>query len=132
MDDFMNEIQNPPSKNNFSIYSIIQLLIMLYIGCDAGKEIYDLFKAGSFSFVELLKIFIDGLVLVGLILSAYGIFKDNDYLAKGFILFLYGCLGLLTIWVLNLIKKGFSFGSLLELIIICFISYIVYIQISRI
>ena len=132
MEDAISEIQNPPSKNNISICSIIQLLIMLYIGCDAGKEIYDLFKAGSFSLIDLLKIIVDGLVLIGMLLTAYGLFKDNDYLKKGFNLFLYGCLGLLIIWVLDLIRKGFSFGSLGELLIICFISYIIYIQIPRI
>ena len=108
----ISEIQNPPSKNNISICSIIQLLIMLYIGCDAGKEVYDLLKAGSFSIVNLIKIVIDGLVFIGMLLTAYGIFKDNDYLKNGFKLFLYGCLGLLIILVLDLIKQGFSFGSL--------------------
>jgi hypothetical protein len=132
MEDAISEIQNPPSKNNISIFSIIQLLIMLYIGCDAGKEIYDLLKVGSLSWVDLLKIIIDGLVFIGMLLTAYGIFKDNDYLKKGFNLFLYGCLGLLIILVLDLIKNGFSFGSLCELLIICFISYIIYIQIPRI
>ena len=105
---------------------------MLYIGCDGGKEIYDLLKAGSFTFVDLLKIVIDGLVFIGMLLTAYGIFKDNDYLKNGFNLFLYGCIGLLIIWVLDLLKNGFSFGSLCELLIICFISYIIYIQIPRI
>ena len=132
MEDALSEIQNPPSKNNISICSIIQLLIMLYIGCDAGKEVYDLFKAGSFSLVDPFKIVIDGLVFIGMLLTAYGIFKDNDYLKNGFKLFLYGCLGLLIILVLDLIKQGFSFGSLVELLIICFISYIIYIQIPRI
>ena len=70
MEDAMSEIQNPPSKNNISIFSIIQLLIMLYIGCDGGKEIYDLLKAGSFTFVDLLKIVIDGLVFIGMLLTA--------------------------------------------------------------
>ena len=132
MEGAISEIQNPPSKNNISICSIIQLLIMLYIGCDAGKEVYDLFKAGSFSWADLVKIVIDGLVFIGMLLTAYGILKDNDYLKKGFNLFLYGCLGLLIILVLDLIRQGFSVGSLVKLLIICFISYIIYIQIPRI
>ena len=54
MDGVMNEIERPPSKNNLTVYSIIQLFIMLYLGCDAGKEVFDLFKAGGFSFIGLL------------------------------------------------------------------------------
>ena len=62
INDVMREIERPPSRSNLSIYSIIQLLIMLYLGCDAGKEVFDIFKFGSYSWIELLKIVIDLLV----------------------------------------------------------------------
>ena len=133
INDTMREFERPPSKNNLSIYNIIQLFIMLYLGCDAGKECFDIFKFGSFSFVDLIKIVIDLLIFVGMLIAAYGIFIDkSDSIKTGFLLFFYGCIGLVIIWILDLIKSGFSFGSLIELLFICFITYILYKQISYI
>ena len=133
MDGVMNEIERPPSKNNLSVCSIIQLFIMLYLGCDAGKEVFDLFKAGGFSFVGLLKIVIDGLIFVGMLVAAYGLFSEkSESLKTGFALFFYGCVGLLIVWVLDLLKNGFSLGHFIELLIICFISYVLYVQIPQI
>ena len=133
MSDIMNEIERPPSKNNLSVYSIIQLIIMLYLGCDAGKEVFDLFKAGGFSFVGLLKIVIDGLIFVGMLVAAYGLFGEkSDSLKIGFALFFYGCLGLLIVWVLDLLRDGFGWGHFVDLLVICFISYVLYVQIPQI
>ena len=133
MDGVMNEIERPPSKNNLSVYSIIQLFIMLYLGCDAGKEVFDLFKVGGFSLVGLLKIVIDGLIFVGMLVAAYGLFAEkNDSLKTGFALFFYGCIGLLVVWVLDLLKDGFGWGHFIDLLLICLISYVLYIQIPQI
>ena len=133
MDGVMNEIERPPSKNNLSVYSIIQLFIMLYLGCDAGKEVFDLFKAGGFSLVGLVKIVIDGLIFVGMLIAAYGLFAEkHDSLKTGFALFFYGCIGLIVVWVLDLLRDGFGWGHFIDLLVICFISYVLYVQIPQI
>ena len=133
MDGVMNEIERPPSKNNLSVYSIIQLFIMLYLGCDAGKEVFDLFKAGGFSFVGLMKIVIDGLIFVGMLVAAYGLFSEkSESLKTGFALFFYGCVGLLIVWVLDLLRDGFGWGHFIDLLVIGFISYVLYVQIPQI
>ena len=133
MDGVMNEIERPPSKNNLTVYSIIQLFIMLYLGCDAGKEVFDLFKAGGFSFIGLLKIVIDGLIFVGMLVAAYGLFSEkSESLKTGFALFFYGCVGLLIFWVLDLLRDGFGWGHFIDLLVIGFISYVLYVQIPQI
>ena len=133
INDVMREIERPPSRSNLSIYSIIQLLIMLYLGCDAGKEVFNIFKFGSYSWVDLLKIVIDLLVFAGMLIAAYGIFADkSDSIKTGFLLFFYGCIGLIIICILDLIKGGFSYGPFIEILFICFIAYILYKQISYI
>ena len=133
MEDFLDEIKRPPSKNNLSIYSIIQILLMAYLTCDAIKEICDLFKVGGFSFVGLVKIVIDGLIIVGMGFAVYGFFSRADEgLKQGFTLFLWGCIGLLVIWVLDLLKDGFGAGSLFELLLLCYITYVIYVQIPQI
>ena len=133
MDGVMNEIERPPSKNNLSLYSIIQLFIMLYLGCDAGKEVFDLFKTGGFSFVGLMKIVIDGLIFVGMLVAAYGLFSEkSESLKTGFALFFYGCVGLLIVWVLDLLRDGFGWGHFIDLLVIGFISYVLYVQIPQI
>ena len=132
INDTMRELERPPTRNNLSLLNIIQLIIMLYIGCDSGKELFDLFKVGGFSFVDLLKIVIDGTIFIGMIIGAYGMFTDkSDSYKAGFTLFFYGCLGLIFMWILDTVKSGFSLGSFIEVLFICFVAYVLYKQISH-
>ena len=125
----MRELERPPSKSNLSLMNIIQLVLMLLIGLKAGKECYDIFSIGKFSFIDLIEIVIDLLVLVGCCLGAYGLFKDeSDKLKMGFMLFFYGLIGFLIVYVLGWFKKGFEFGSLLNVILFGFVAYVLYIQ----
>ena len=127
--DLMNELERPLNKNNISIVGIFQILITFYITYESGKNFFDILKFSHFSIIDLIKLVIDGLIVVGFLIGIYGFFSENiDYLKKGFLLFAFGCLGILCIFILNWIKGGFSFGSLIKFLFYGFIAYILYIQ----
>ena len=129
VNDTMRQLERPPSSSNLSVLNIIQLVLMLLIGLEAGKDCYDIFSMGKFSFIDLLEIVVDLLVFVGCCLSAYGLFKDEgDKLKMGFMLFFYGLVGYLVIYVLGWFKNGFKFGSLLNMLLFGFLAYVLYIQ----
>ncbi len=129
VNDFMRQLERPPSRSNLSVVNIIELVLLLLIGLEAGKNCFDIFSMGKFSFIDLLEIVIDLLVFVGCCLGAYGLFKDeNDKLKMGFMLFFYGLIGFLIVYVLGWFKKGFEFGSLLNVILFGFVAYVLYIQ----
>ena len=133
IDNIMEYLEIPPKKSNFSVWDIIQLIIMTFIGLMAGKELYDIFKLGSFSFIDLLKIVIDGLLFIGIIIAIYGFFREEDkYLKAGFLLFLIGLLGLLVLFLLDMFKGGFRFGYFIEFLLYLMLTYIIYIQFPNI
>lgn len=129
MENTMRELERPPSKNNLTVVNIVQLIIMAFIGIEAGNGLFKIFKIGNFSVIDLIKIVVDGLVLVGVLLSAYGLFTDkSDSMKTGFTLFFFGMLFLLVLYVLDWIRGGFGVGSLLEFLLDAFITYVIYIQ----
>ena len=46
--NLMKELERPPSKNNLSLLSIIQIIIMLFIGFEAVINLLSIFKIGVF------------------------------------------------------------------------------------
>ena len=129
VENTMRDFERPPTKNNLSILNIIQLVIMAFIGIEAGNGLFKIFKFGHFSIIDLIKIVVDGLVLVGVLVSAYGLFADkSDSMKTGFGLFFLGMLGYLVLYILDWIRGGFGVGSLLDFLLDAFITYVIYIQ----
>ena len=129
VDSLMRELERPPTKDNRTVVNIIQLIIMLIIGLDAGKDLFDVFKFGSFSFIDLVKIVVNGLLFCGLCLAGYGYFKDERGPSKnGYMLFIFGLIGELIIFVLDWLRGGFGIGSLVEFLFVGIFAYILYYQ----
>ena len=129
VDSLMRELERPPTKDNRTIVNIIQLIIMLIIGLDAGKDLFDVFKFGSFSFIDLVKIVVNGLLFCGLCLAGYGYFKDERGPSKnGYMLFIFGLIGELIIFVLDWLRGGFGIGSLVEFLFVGILTYILFVQ----
>ena len=130
--NLMRELERPPSKNNLSFLSIIQIIIMLFIGFEAASNLLSIFKIGSFSIIDLIKIVVDGLLFVGICLATYGFFTDDSGKTKnGFLLFWYGLTGLLIIIFLELFKDGFGFGLLIKILLYGLVIYVIFIQIRH-
>ena len=129
VDSLMRELERPPTKDNRTIVNIIQLIIMLIIGLDAGKDLFDVFKFGSFSFIDLVKIVVNALLFCGLCLAGYGYFKDERGPSKnGYMLFIFGLIGELIIFVLDWLRGGFGIGSLVEFLFVGILTYILFVQ----
>ena len=129
VDSLMRELERPPTKDNRTVVNIIQLIIMLIIGLDAGKDLFDVFKFGSFSFIDLVKIVVNGLLFCGLCLAGYGYFKDERGPSKnGYMLFIFGLIGELIIFVLDWLRGGFGIGSLVEFLFVGILTYILFVQ----
>jgi hypothetical protein len=129
VDSLIRELERPPTKDNKTVVNIIQLIIMLLVGLDSGKDLFDVFKFGSFSFIDLVKIVVNGLLFCGLCLVCYGYFKDERGPSKnGFLLFVYGLLGELILFVLDWLRGGFGIGSLIEFLFVGIFAYILFVQ----
>ena len=129
VESLIRDLERPPTKDNKTVVNIIQLIIMLIIGLDAGKDLFDVFKFGSFSFVDLIKIVVNALLFCGLCLACYGYFKDERGPSKnGFLLFISGLIGELIIFVLDWLRGGFGIGSLVEFLFVGIFAYILYYQ----
>ena len=129
VDSLMRELERPPTKDNRTVVNIIQLIIMLIIGLDAGKDLFDVFKFGSFSFIDLVKIVVNALLFCGLCLAGYGYFKDERGPSKnGYMLFIFGLIGELIIFVLDWLRGGFGIGSLVEFLFVGILTYILFVQ----
>ena len=128
----LNELERPPSRNNLTIVSIIELLIIVLIGFESVKDLFDIFKVGSYSFIDLIKIVVDLVVFVGFVLAAYAFITENGGLLKnGYQLFFYGCLGLVILSLLGLVKDGFSLGNLIKFLLLAFVVYIIHMQLKH-
>ena len=129
VESLIRDLERPPTKDNKTVVNIIQLIIMLIIGLDAGKDLFDVFKFGSFSFIDLVKIVVNALLFCGLCLAGYGYFKDERGPSKnGFLLFISGLIGELIIFVLDWLRGGFGIGSLVEFLFVGIFAYILYYQ----
>ena len=132
VESLIRDLERPPTKDNKTVVNIIQLIIMLIIGLDAGKDLFDVFKFGSFSFIDLVKIVVNALLFCGLCLVGYGYFKDERGPSKnGFLLFISGLIGELIIFVLDWLRGGFGIGSLVEFLFVGIFAYILYYQIKK-
>ena len=131
--NFMQNLERPPTRNNLSMVNIIQLILMLYLGCGAGYNLYSILSQLKFSLSNLLEILIDSLLFIGICISFYGIFVENNgYLKGGFLIFCSGCTILLIKIIIDWLKSGFSFKSLIDLLISLFIIYIIMKQIQHV
>ena len=132
-DNILHKLERPPSKNNLSVYTIVQIIIMLCIGCVAGYDLCSLLVNLKFSLSNLFQIVIDTLLFIGLCISAFGFLKENNgHLKGGFLLFYLGCLLLLFKLIIGFFKIGFSFSSLITLLIILCILFVITKQIQHI
>ena len=131
--NFMDDLERPPTRNNLSIFNIIQLILMLCLGCVAGYNLFIILIQFKFSLSNLIEIIIDALLFIGFIIGIYGLWIENDgYLKGGFSIFCLGCLILLIKIIIDWVRSGFTLSSLFEFLILLFLTYIINKQIQHI
>ena len=131
--NFLHNLERPPSRNNLSIYTIIQIIIILCFGCFAGYNLYSLLMHFKFSLSNLFEIIINTLLFIGMCCSIYGFLSEkNGPLRGGFLLFYFGCAILLIKIIIDWFRLGFTFSSLLMLIIAWCMMFVISKQLEHI
>lgn len=133
-DDILRDMERPPSRGHITIWSIIEIILLIYLGLKGLKGIYDLF-AGNYklSLMDIILVIVNGLLLLGLIFIVHGFFADSrSSLKTGFMCFMVGIVFIIFDVILDICFGGsFSFDSVLNLCFLIFLSFILYQQSSR-
>ena len=132
-DSFLRNLERPPNKNNLSIYNIIQLLLMIILGCSSGYNlVMNLIDVKSL-FLYVFSIITDGFLCFGIFLSFYGIFNErSETLKAGYLLAYIGCILLIIESIYELIKFGFEFMPLCDGFISLIIGFVIMKQFQHI
>ena len=131
--DLQIQLESPPPSSTFSmnckIPYALEIIIIIYIGFEACINLLHIFRYGSFSFIDLLKIIVDGLLFVGACLIIYGlIIEDTGKAKNGFCIFLLGLIGVIIIMFLDIFKSGFGVVVFIKLLLYGLFAYIIFIQ----
>ena len=130
--DILHNLERPPSRDNLSINNIIQIIMMICLGFSGGYNLYSLFKQYEFSFMNLLEIAFNILLLIGACISIFGfIISNNGYLKGGFIIFSLGCFIAIIKISVDWLKGYFNFYELFELLFAIILLYIIIKQIQH-
>jgi hypothetical protein len=125
----------PPSKSGLGIFQIIELIIMAVCGILCAAELIDIFNAKErVGNVYLILIIVaDVFVVIGLIFVIWGLFcGTSTNIRTGIVCFVVGCLCLVVKTILYLVNGyGISAWELIHFILLIFISYILWVQASR-
>ena len=129
--NILHQLERPPSKDNLSIYNVIQLILMLFIGISAANKLYYLLSQNYISLSNLIEIIVDILLIIGIIIIIFGFIRDNINFKYGFLLFYFGCILLLIKKIIDLFENESFIFSLLELMIVILIIFVITKQIQH-
>ena len=129
------ECYQPPNKTSLGLFQIIELIIMAVCGILCAAELIDLFNSNlkNETIYLILIIVADVFVVVGLVFVIWGLFcGTSNNIRTGIVCFVVGCLCLVVKTIL-LIVNGHSISAweLCHLILLIFISYVLWVQASR-
>ena len=130
------ECYQPPNKTSLGLFQIIELIIMAVCGILCAAELIDIMNSNlkNETIYLILIIVADVFVVVGLVFVIWGLFcGTSNNIRTGIVCFVVGCLCLVVKTIL-LIVNGHSISAweLCHLILLIFISYVLWVQASRI
>ena len=130
------ECLRPPNKSYLGIFQIIELIIMAVCGILCAAELIDIMNyKGSISNIYLILIIVaDVFVVVGLVFVIWGLFCGTaNNIRTGIICFVVGCLCLVVKTIIYIVKDNGSISAweICHLILLIFISYVLWVQASR-
>ena len=129
------ECYQPPNKTSLGLFQIIELIIMAVCGILCAAELIDIMNSNlkNETIYLILIIVADVFVVVGLVFVIWGLFcGTSNNIRTGIVCFVVGCLCLVVKTIL-LIVNGHSISAweLCHLILLIFISYVLWVQASR-
>ena len=128
-------IYNPPSKSNMGLFQILELVIMGVCGILCGMGLYDILKYDSkVSTYLILCIVADVFIVLGLVLVLWGLFcGTSNQVRSGIICFVVGSIIFAVYIILFGIKeKETNIYTIINVVALVLVSYILWIQASRI
>ena len=130
------ECYQPPNKTSLGLFQIIELIIMAVCGILCAAELIDIMNSNlkNETIYLILIIVADVFVVVGLVFVIWGLFcGTSNNIRTGIVCFVVGCLCLVVKTIL-LIVNGHSISAweLCHLILLIFISYVLWVQASRV
>ena len=129
------ECYQPPNKTSLGLFQIIELIIMAVCGILCAAELIDLFNSNlkNETIYLILIIIADVFVVIGLVLVFWGLFcGTSNNIRTGIVCFVVGCLCLIVKTILHIVKGDtISAWELCHLILLIFISYVLWVQASR-
>ena len=126
----------PPNKSYLGLFQIIELIIMAVCGILCAAELIDIMNSNlkDGTVYLILIIVADVFVVVGLVFVIWGLFcGTSNNIRTGIICFVVGCLCLVVktiLWLVNG-RGSISAWELCHLILLIFISYVLWVQASR-
>ena len=132
-EDFLQSLERPPNIENLSLKNIIQIVLMLCLGCWAGYNLYEDIFQGKFSLFVLFQIIVYGLLFLGFLFSFFGLFLEkNANMKTGFLLFYLGCILLIIKAICECFTSQFNFIFIIELVISLLLGFVIMKQIQHI
>ena len=128
-------IYNPPSKSSMGLFQILELVIMGVCGILCGMGLYDILKYDSkVSTYLILCIVADVFIILGLVLVLWGLFcGTSNQVRSGIICFVVGSIIFAVYIILFGIKeKETNIYTIINVVALVLVSYILWIQASRI
>ena len=131
--NFLQNLERPPNINNLSISNIIQIVLMIILGCWSGYNLYLQFNPFKLTISFVLQVFIYGLLFCGLIFGFYGMLSEKNVRMKtGFLCFWVGCISLLIKVIIGIFYEGINFRCLFELLFSLLLGFVILKQIQHI
>ena len=107
-------LDSPPSRQNMSLIAIIQLVIMICVGIVCLVELVTVIQYGSsWTLIPILKVVVDGLIVIGLVLVLIGLFcSPSQYqIRSGILCFCVGAILSIVVTILVLLKVDKSYNQ---------------------
>lgn len=124
-------IESPPSFTNITIWGIITLICMLFVGI---SSIYGLIGSASFGsnnfFFDLINLIGSCFGVAGLIFAILSIVQKNGaHMKIGMTCYFISCLIAVVVFILSIIYWGtIDFRSILHLLLCIFLCYLFFVQ----
>ncbi len=132
-DNFLQSLEKPPKINNLSITNIIQIVLMIILGCWSCYNLYLQLSAFKLSISFILLIFTYGLLFGGFLYGFYGMLTEKNVKMKtGFLCFWIGCISLLIKAIIDILSSGITFKCLFELLLSLLLGFVILKQIQHI
>ena len=132
-DNFLQSLERPPNINNLSIKNIIQIALMLILGCWSGYNLYKQFSPFKLSLWFVFQLIIYAAIFGGMVFGFYGMVTEkNPNMKSGFLCFWFGCVLLIIKAIIDFLYDGFYSKPLFELLIALALAFVIMKQIQHI